>query len=67
MAAPFHSAKTSRQPRRHVRACGREYVETPYRPSYALGIICADEADQAEQFRRLRAILPNHELKVLVI
>lgn len=66
MAAPFHSHK-SRQPRRRARACGREYTETNYRPAYALGVFCADEADQAAQFRRLRELYPERDIKVLVI
>jgi len=68
MAAPFllHK-KRPRGLRRHAHACGRAYVETAYHPSYALGIVCRDESEQRKLFARLRKIVPEHEIKVLVI
>ena len=69
MAAPFISPR-KRRPRgvrRHARACGRDYVEAAYQPSYALGIVCANESEQHALFTKLRKIVPDREIKVLVI
>jgi len=68
VTAPFSLPKSGRrQPRRRVKVLGREYAETVYQPSYALGIACADEAEQRATFARLSKMLPNREIKVLVI
>lgn len=66
MSAPFLSRST-RGRRRRVMRLGREYLDVAYTPKFALGLLCADERDQQRCFRRLSRLLPNREIKVLVI
>jgi hypothetical protein len=50
-----------------VRVRGKEYRDVPYTPQFALGIMCAGEDEQRNLHARLAALLPAHEVKVLVI
>jgi len=67
VTAPISFQKSRRQTRRRVKVLGKEFAETVYQPSYALGIVCPDETDQRALFDRLTQMLPDHEVKVLVI
>ena len=48
-------------------ALGKSFAGATYRPQFALGILCADERDQAELHGRLCGLLASREIKVLVI
>lgn len=69
MSAPhfFRRKKRTAGQIRRVRVRGKEYRDVPYKPQYALGIICAGEAEQLALHASLTALLPAHEIKVLVI
>jgi len=64
MSAP---SSLRRQKRRAVRALGKDYQAVGYKPQFALGILCRDEAEQQDLHRRLSKLLPGKEVKVLVI
>jgi hypothetical protein len=57
--------KRARPPR--ARALAREYQGVTYRPQFALGLICRDEADQRRLYPRLLRLAGAREVKVLVI
>ena len=57
--------KRSPLPRRV--ALGKIFKGITYQPQYALGILCADERDQAKLHTALRRSLTGREIKVLVI
>jgi len=67
VTAPISFQKKARPARRRVRVLGKEFVETVYKPSYAIGILCRDEAEQQALFTRVAAVAPGHDIKVLVI
>ena len=46
---------------------GRIHKGAIYRPQFAIGIMCRDEADQRAMFSDLSARLSGREIKVLVI
>lgn len=48
-------------------ADGRIHKAAVYRPQFAIGILCRDEADQRALFGDLSKRLAGRELKVLVI
>jgi hypothetical protein len=50
-----------------VSVLGKTYTEAAYRPQYAIGIVCHDEADQQQLFRRVGRVARGRDLKVLVI
>ena len=66
VSAPSLS-KTGRNPRRSVRALGRVFTAENYKPQFALGIVCSDEADQRSLHAQLSGVLPTREVRVLVI
>jgi len=51
---------------RRVDVLGKKYQDATYKPQYALGIMCRDEADQATLHSRLNRQL-KRDIKVLVI
>lgn len=61
------SSKRPRQSIRRAAVLGKEYRDVAYTPQFALGILCANEADQQKCFRQLSRQLPGREIKVLVI
>jgi len=63
MSAP----RLSKRPRRTVTVLGKQYQGLAYRPKFALGILCRDEAEQQDLHARLTKLLPGREVKVLVI
>jgi len=67
VTAPISFQKKARSPRRRVRALSKEFVETVYKPSYAIGILCRDEEEQRALFARVASVAPGHDIKVLVI
>ncbi|MCX7010568.1 MAG: hypothetical protein NTY53_25545 [Kiritimatiellaeota bacterium] len=48
-------------------ALGKTFLGATYVPQFALGVLCASEADQAALHAQLLQSLPGRELKVLVI
>lgn len=52
---------------RRVKVLGREFRDAQYKPQFALGIVCHDEADQQRLFRRVQKHAPGRDVKVLVI
>jgi len=46
---------------------GRVHKGAVYRPQFAIGIMCRDEADQRALYGDLAARLAGREIKVLVI
>lgn len=46
---------------------GRVHKGAVYRPQFAIGIMCRDEADQRALYGRLRLRMSGREIKVLVI
>jgi hypothetical protein len=52
---------------RKVNALGRTYRDVAYRPQFAIGILCKDEADQIRLHHRLLRHVGKRDLKVLVI
>jgi len=61
------SAPSSRQKRRTVTVRGKEYKDVAYKPQFALGVLCSDEAEQKRLHRKLTRNLPGKDVKVLVI
>ena len=57
--------KRSPLPRRV--ALNKSFAGSTYRPQFALGVMCRDEADQASLHGCLRGLLAGREIKVLVI
>lgn len=67
---PQCACAAPRRPRRlpEVKARdGRVHKGAIYRPQFAVGIVCRDEADQQALFKKLAADLDGREVKVLVI
>ena len=50
-----------------MNALGRTYRDVAYRPQFAIGILCKDEADQIRLHHRLLRHVGKRDLKVLVI
>lgn len=46
---------------------GRVHKGAIYKPQFAIGILCRDEADQRTLFKDLTARMGGREVKVLVI
>ena len=59
------SKRNPPQPQR--RALGKEYRPKAYKPQFALGVFCRDEADQIRLWRKLSRSLAPRQVKVLVI
>lgn len=65
VTSPSSCRKRTR--RRTFNAAGRTYKDTAYRPQFALGIMCKDEAHQVNLHARLSRRFPGLDLRVLVI
>jgi len=61
------SAPSLRRKPRKARVLGKEYTDLPYKPQFALGLLCLDEEEQRKLHRILRRTLPGKDIKVLVI
>lgn len=59
--------KRSAEQIRRVKVLGKPYQDAAYRPQFAIGIVCRDEADQQRLFRRVGRVARGRDLKVLVI
>jgi len=62
-----HSRAARSAGRRTVRVLDKDYKDLPYKPQFALGILCLDEEEQIKLHRKLRRLLPGKEVKVLAI
>lgn len=60
-------ARRPSAPRRKASALGKTYVAKTYQPQYALGIVCRGEADQRRLFVRVRKLVGDRDVKVLVL
>jgi len=52
---------------RRVRVAGREFRDVAYKPQFAIGIVCRDEADQQKIFQRVGRFAAGRDVKVLVL
>lgn len=60
------SKRTAEQIRRAT-ALGKTYHDAAYRPQFALGIVCRNERDQQQLFKRIGRIAAGRDVKVLVL
>lgn len=59
------SKRTPPQPPR--KALGKEYRPKVYKPQFALGVFCQDEADQRRLWAQLSRKLAPRQVKVMVV
>jgi hypothetical protein len=66
VSAPF-PARRARGSARTATVLGKDYREAPYRPKFAIGIMCRDEEHQQRLHRSLVRRMPAADIRVLVI
>lgn len=59
--------RRKRSPLQRRQALDKIFTGSTYKPQFALGIVCASEADQAALHAQLQRDLAGRDIKVLVI